>query len=196
MQKSLSPAGPRSRRSIRLGAIVLAFGLLAAACGSSSESSSNTINLGQEPLSPSVDDVQPATPDVGTLDVPFATFDGGTTNLDKYVGKPLVVNFFAAWCPNCVSEMPDFEAVHQEIGDSVNIVGLSIDSAAADALALIDRTGVTYDTGWDPKTNAYTVFGGFAMPTTVFIDSSGTVVEVFSGALNADALRKKIEQIT
>ena len=107
-----------------------------------------------------------------------------------------MVNFFAAWCPNCVSEMPDFEAVHKAVGDSVNIVGLSIDAAADDALSLIDRTGVSYDTGWDPQTAAYNVFGGFAMPTTVFIDSTGTVVEVFSGALNADALRKKLEQIT
>jgi len=196
MQKSLSPAGPRSRTHIRLGAILFTLGLVAAACGSSSGSGSDTIKLGQEPLSPSLEDVQPGTPDVSSLDVPYLTFDGQIQNLNAYAGKPLVVNFFAAWCPNCVSEMPDFEAVHQEIGDAVNIVGLSIDAKVADALGLIDRTGITYDTGWDPNTTTYGVFGGFAMPTTVFIDSSGTVVEVFSGALNADALRKKIEQIT
>jgi len=196
MQKSLSPAGPRSRKPIRLGAIVFTLGLVAAACGSSSGSSSDTIKLGQEPLSPSVEDVQPATPEVSTLDVAYLSFEGQVKNLSAYAGKPLVVNFFAAWCPNCVSEMPDFEAVHQEVGNTVNIVGLSIDAAAGDALGLIDRTGVTYDTGWDPNTTTYNVFGGFAMPTTVFIDSAGNVVEVFSGALNADALRKKIEQIT
>jgi len=179
MQKSYSPTGPSSRRPIRFGALLLAVGLIAAACSSSSSSSGD----GSTP--------------VGTdIDLAFSTFDGGTGNLTDYLGKPLVINFFAAWCPNCISEMPDFEAVHQELGDSVNFVGLSIDTAAADALDLIARTGITYDTGWDPDTSVYTAFGGFAMPTTIFVDSSGTIIEVFSGALSANALRDRIEQVT
>jgi len=192
MQQSHSPTKPRSRRPIRFGALLLAMGLIAAACGGSS--GSDAVN--SQPATPSADGSQLATPGATGIDVAYSTFDGGTANLSAYAGKPLVVNFFAAWCPNCISEMPDFEAIHQELGDSVSIVGLSIDTAAADALDLIARTGITYDTGWDPDTSVYTSFGGFAMPTTIFIDSSGTIVEVFSGALSADALRKKIEQVT
>ncbi len=196
MQKTDPPSRPKSRKSVRLAALLLATGLIAAACGSSSSSGSDTIKLGSEPLSPSIEDVQPATPDANITNVAYSTFEGGIGNLSEYAGMPLVVNFFAAWCPNCVSEMPDFEAVHQELGDSVNIVGLSIDAAVGDALDLIQATGITYDTGWDPRTEAFNAFGGFAMPTTVFIDSSGSIVEVFSGVLNADSLRQKIEQIT
>jgi len=185
---------PNRRRFLNLGAVLLSTALIAAACSGSSDS--DTIKLGSEPLSPSVEDIQQEAPDGLATNVGFSTFDGGVGSLSSYAGTPLVVNFFAAWCPNCISEMPDFEVVHQELGDSVSIVGLSIDAAVGDALDLIRATGITYDTGWDPRTDAFNVFGGFAMPTTVFIDSSGSIAEVFSGALNADSLRKKIEQIT
>ncbi|MFQ5556796.1 MAG: TlpA family protein disulfide reductase, partial [Acidimicrobiales bacterium] len=128
-------------------------------------------------------------------DVPFATFEGGTRTLAEYSGQPLVLNFFAAWCPSCVSEMPDFEAVHQELGDEVAFIGMSQDFDPADALALVEATGVTYDLGWDPDLALYGEFGGFAMPTTVFVSADGEVVEVFAGALTADALRAKIAGI-
>ncbi len=194
MQNPNHIAAPRSHRPIRFGAMFIAVGLIAAACSGGSDT--QTIKLGEQPLAPAIEDVQPDTPEGLNLDIAFDTFDGQVGNLGAFVGRPLVVNFFAAWCPTCISEMPDFEAVHQQLGDSVAIVGLSIDADARDALELIDQTGITYDTGWDPRTTAYIEFGGFAMPTTVFIDSSGEVVEVFSGGLNVDALLDKIDQIT
>lgn len=193
MQRSLSTAGPRSAKSIRVGVLLLVFGLVASACGSSS--GSNTVESGAASSAVSGGDVGASASAVAGIDVAFINFDGSPRNLSEYAGRPLVVNFFAGWCPECNAEMPDFEAAHQQLGDSVAFVGLSIDSAAADALDVIARAGVTYDTGWDPNTSAYDFFGGFAMPTTAFINSSGTVVEVFSGALSTDALRKKIEQI-
>jgi len=194
MQRSLFPSGPRSARSIRFAALLLAFGLVASACGSSS--GSKTVVSGAASSAVSGGDVGSSASAVAGIDVAFTNFDGSARNLSEYSGKPLVVNFFAGWCPACNAEMPDFEAVHQELGDSVTFVGLSIDSVAADALDVIARTGVTYDTGWDPNTSAYNFFGGFAMPTTAFIDSAGTVVEVFSGALDVNTLREKLKQIT
>ncbi len=194
MHNSNPFTAPRSHRPIRFGALLIAVGLIAAACSGGSDT--QTIKLGEQPLAPAIEDIQSEAPEGLDLDIAFGTFDGQIANLGDYAGQPLVVNFFAAWCPSCISEMPDFEAVHQQVGDSVAMVGLSIDADAIDALELIDQTGITYDTGWDPRTTAYIEFGGFAMPTTVFIDASGEVVEVFSGALNAEALLDKIDQIT
>jgi thiol-disulfide isomerase/thioredoxin len=87
--------------------------------------------------------------------------------------------------------MPDFEAVHQDIGDRVTIVGLATTDTEDKALAMVERTGVTYPTYTDPG-SAMAFFGGTSMPTTVFIDAAGEVVDVSSEKLDEAELRSRI----
>src|SRR5690606_27352109 len=124
-----------------------------------------------------------APPAVGDL-----PFDGEPANTGSYRGRPLVLNFFAEWCAPCVAEMPDFETVHQEVGDEVAFLGLSLLEPEENAQGLIARTGITYDVGRDADGSAYEHFAGLAMPTTVFIDAAGTAREVHSGPLTAAEL--------
>jgi thiol-disulfide isomerase/thioredoxin len=158
----------------RLTIAVFAVSLLAVACGG---------------------DAEQATPDADSVvGLTYQTFDGATEQFDDRVGMPLVVNFFAEWCVNCIQEMPDFEAVSQELAGEVGFLGISIDRGSAEALALVDATGVTYDVGWDPGEELYAHFRGLAMPTTAFVDASGTITRVWSGVLDAETLREKIDE--
>jgi hypothetical protein len=54
---------------------------------------------------------------------------------------------------------------------------------------------VTYPTYNDPDSNALTFFGGLNMPTTVFIDAAGEVVDVNSGPLTEDEIRAKLADL-
>jgi thiol-disulfide isomerase/thioredoxin len=171
----------------RIASLIVALALLAAACGN---------DTATEPA---------ATPDVTTpcseapssdnvFGIAYETFDGEPARLDDHLGTPLVINFFAQWCVNCVQEMPDFQEVSKEFAGEVDFVGLSIDKGAAEALELIDATGVTYPTGWDPTEEIYAHFRGLSMPTTVFVDADVQIQRVWSGALDADAPRDKISE--
>lgn len=128
-----------------------------------------------------------------SLDVPFQFMDGTEANLADFGGKPLVLNFWASWCPACVAEMPDFEQVHAKLGDEVFFLGMNMqetDTAAADFL--IEQTGVSYQLGLDPDGRIFNMFGGIAMPTSVFIDETGNVVTTHAGAIFADDLEELI----
>ncbi|MFP3915232.1 MAG: TlpA family protein disulfide reductase [Actinomycetota bacterium] len=130
-----------------------------------------------------------------SLDVPFEYFDGTQGNLADFGGRPLVVNFWASWCPACVAEMPDFERVHTRLGEDVAFLGLAMqESDESAARELIEETGVTYELGRDPDGSIFADFGGIAMPTTVFIDRDGAVVSTHPGAIFADDLEATIRR--
>ena len=136
---------------------VLSIGLFV---GGSSESSSD----------------QTQTPAPGVV---FSTFEGKQVTLHDFRGQPVVLNFFASWCPACIAEMPDFEAVHSGLGDrDVKIIGVAQSEvpplgSAEGALALRESTGITYDIFQDPTGALYSAFQGFTMPTTLFFDEAG-----------------------
>ena len=123
----------------------------------------------------------------------FELFDGGTGTIADYEGTPLVVNFFASWCPPCVREMPEFQDVFESLEGRVAFLGLSQDSSSRAALDLVERTGVTYDVGWDLDLEVYGATESVAMPTTVFVSPSGELLDTFAGALDADSLAELVE---
>ena len=120
------------------------------------------------------------------------TFDGSTKALSDLPSMPVVVNFFASWCPSCIAEMPDFEAVSQSFDGDVQFVGLAMQDRPESAEALVAETGVTYEVGADPNGDIFAQMGGLGMPTTVFIDADGVITSVHSGQLTADSLTDKI----
>ena len=139
-------------------------------------------------------DISPEVPGGTNLsDATFDTFDGGTRTLAEYAGTPLVVNFFASWCPPCVREMPEFQAVFERLDGQVAFLGLSQDQSASDALDLVEATGVTYDMGWDPDLEVYRATGSVAMPTTAFVSPQGELLDTFAGALDTESLAERIE---
>ena len=124
----------------------------------------------------------------------YEAFDGGTANTSAFLGTPLVINFFAEWCPPCVAEMPAFEAVHQERQGEVAFLGISTQESSADGESIIESTGITYDVGRDPDGEMFATFRGTGMPTTALVDASGTVVDVHSGALTSQELRDWLDE--
>jgi cytochrome c biogenesis protein CcmG, thiol:disulfide interchange protein DsbE len=127
------------------------------------------------------------TGDLLTTELP--TFqEGERFRLADVVGGPVVVNFFSSWCAPCVREMPAIEAVKQALDGEVTFVGVDVQDTIDDGLALIEETGITWETARDPDgvlTLAAQVQG---MPTTLLLDDGGQVLERHTGALTQDDL--------
>ncbi|CAN5841184.1 MAG: TlpA family protein disulfide reductase [Acidimicrobiia bacterium] len=129
------------------------------------------------------------------VDASFTYFDGTNGTLANFRGKPLVLNFWASWCPACVAEMPDFQEVSERFAGRVEFLGMNMQEVSLDAaLGLVEATGVEYRMAHDPDGAIFQMFGGVAMPTTVFIAATGEVVRVHAGAIFAADLVALIEQ--
>lgn len=125
----------------------------------------------------------------------FALFDGGTASFAEFEGRPLVVNFWASWCPACVNELPEFQEVHERIGDEVTFVGVANRDPREASEALADEVGLTYTLADDPAGDLFRSLDLIAMPSTLFISPDGEVEEVFAGQLTASALQERIDRL-
>jgi thiol-disulfide isomerase/thioredoxin len=124
----------------------------------------------------------------------YTAFDGTSARLADLRGTPIVVNFWASWCPPCVGEMPAFERVHQAYGDRVRFVGLAVNDAEASARTRARLSGVTYPLGFDPEGRIGAAFGLVNLPATVLIDRDGTVVHISQAhALSAEELTALVD---
>lgn len=112
--------------------------------------------------------------------------EGPPRATSDYRGRPLIVNFWASWCAPCVEEMPDLDGIARQAGERLQVLGVNRDDDAEQAQALAERLGVSYDLALDEDDSLFPAVGGFGMPTTLFVDSSGMVVHRRTGALSAD----------
>jgi len=128
------------------------------------------------------------------LRAPVSTLDGDPLDLADFVGGPLVVNFFAESCPPCVAEMPTFEAIANEVAPDITFVGVSEDPSSVSARRIIEQTGITYPVVWDRDGSALVSFEALGMPTTLFVDRDGIILELHTGALSAEDLRARLAE--
>ena len=120
----------------------------------------------------------------------FPDIEGRQVELTQYLGKPLVLNFWATWCPPCVKEMPDLEALHAK-HQGVHIVGLAVDTVV-NVEKFITKVQVSYPlliTGHGGIQLMRTLGnkqGG--LPFTVVFNEKGQVATQILGQIKPDEL--------
>ncbi len=128
----------------------------------------------------------------------FTVVDGNgrSVNLSDYFGKPIVLNFWASWCPPCKAEMPHFEKAFKENSDvhflMVNVT--AIDSMV-DAKSFVENGGYTFPVLFDINDDASNAYGVTSYPRTFFIDKNGNVVSYAVGMLSEQSLNNAIATI-
>jgi len=180
-------------RRARWATLITAVALVAAACTSAGGDA--TPDQGETaPEATSATRQEPAGPPAPST--PFVLFDGSAASFAYYKGTPLVVNFWASWCPSCVAEMSAaFLPAQQRLGEQVAFVGLNIQDERAKAEELVAETGVLFDLAEDADGALYVELGGLGMPFTVFINADGEVVDEHNGPLTEGQLVEKIEEV-
>jgi cytochrome c biogenesis protein CcmG/thiol:disulfide interchange protein DsbE len=171
--------------------LAIVLSVVAAACGGDGDEGGNAVG---RPSSQESEGVAEADGDLPSVEVEMA--DGTTATLTDFVdGTPLVLNFFASWCAPCRAEMPGFAAVHRDIGDRVNFLGLALQDTNDASAELVELTGVAYPWGLDPTGEILVELGGFAMPTTVYIAADGEIVGTENGAIDESQLRDRLTDL-
>ncbi len=124
---------------------------------------------------------------VGT-DAPGAavhTLDGTSTDLAQYIGKqPVLLEFWATWCPVCKELEPKMLDLAKRYGSQVKFVGVavSVNESPKRVKLYAEKYGYPYDLVFDTDGNAVTAYDVPATSYIVVIDKSGKVVYTGQGA--------------
>ena len=112
-------------------------------------------------------------------DITLTTLDGATLRLSDLRGKIVLVNFWATWCEPCKTETPDLVAAASDFKDrGLEIVGINLTDQDSDLDAIrrfVRLYGIPYPIMLDPEKKAQNAFGIYPIPTSYFIDSTGTI---------------------
>lgn len=123
-------------------------------------------------------------------------YTGGEIRIGDLRGKPVVVNFWASWCPPCRQEAPLLERMAKEYRErGVVFVGVNVWDNDEDARRFLQEFGVSFPTGPDPRGQISIDYGVTGLPETFFIDRQGQVTHKWLGPVPEDRFRGLIEEI-
>lgn len=132
----------------------------------------------------------------GLPELHLQTLDGTPQALSAYPSGPLVINLWASWCPPCRREMPVLSAV-QQARDDVTILLVNQGEAPDTVLGFLDELDQPLNhVLLDPRSSLSGHYGSGALPTTLFIDAEGRVVDSHLGELTRARLSRGIDAIT
>jgi peroxiredoxin len=124
---------------------------------------------------------------------------GRTYQLSQLRGKPIIINFWASWCPPCRQEMPALQAVYEKYtGESLQILAINVTNQDNERSVeqFISSSQLTFPILFDDYGEVSDRYRVSSLPTTYFIDQNGVIADIVIGGPMPEALiLSKVENI-
>ena len=126
-------------------------------------------------------------------------WEGNEVQLSDMKGKPVILNFWASWCPPCKAEMPDFEEAYKEHGDEIVFMMINLTDGYRETVEKaknhIGKEGYTFPVYFDTKSEVGYSFSVSSIPATYLIDAKGNIVGHAIGMIDSESLAQAIEAL-
>lgn len=139
----------------------------------------------------------PAAPAIGhpAPEISLVNTGGQSFSLSDLRGTPVVLNFWATWCPPCRAELPELQAASERLAGQVAIIGVNQGEAPADVQAFAGQLDLTFEIPLDVQMEASRRYQVRSLPTTFFIDRSGVIRQMQVGPLTEATLSQQLRSV-
>jgi peroxiredoxin len=123
---------------------------------------------------------------------------GGRLDLAEYRGKVVWLDFWASWCPPCLTSLPELEKLRKQMpAKDFQILAVNLDKDPGKALSFLKKNPVGYPSASDPEGSLPEKFGLQTMPTSYLIDRDGTIRLVHEGYRSGDidTIRREVRKL-
>ena len=118
---------------------------------------------------------------------------GGTLDLAKAPGVPMVVNLWGSWCSPCRAELPVVQQLADAVGDRVRVLGVISKDGMPQAESFAEDAKVTFPSAFDGQGDLMAKEGLNYLPVTYFVDASGAVTYTQVGPVGSlDQFRRLV----
>jgi peroxiredoxin len=137
-------------------------------------------------------------PEQGSLAPGFSLENtrGEIIDLSDFLGRPVLINFWATWCAPCRIEMPfiqDRYDTYQE--DGLAVLAINFDEPKEDVAYFRNELGLTFDLLLDPGGEIQGLYQILGYPTSYFVDQNGVIQALHIGVMTEGQLDDYLEQI-
>lgn len=140
------------------------------------------------------------------IDEPFQTDfivfndEGEEVSISDYRGKTVILNFWASWCPPCIEEMPEFEALHKKLNEEETVIlAVNVTDGQREtkktANRFLEEEDIDLNILYDEELNGATEFGILVIPQTYVIDKEGFVQFGLMGMTDETVLTAMLERM-
>lgn len=130
-------------------------------------------------------------------DFELKTIDGKIVRLADFKGQPVMLNFFATWCPPCRTEMPTLQEIYREYeSQGFVLLAINLNESNLAVNKFRESYGLTFPIVIDKEDRVSRVYDIVPLPTSYFVDRNGVVQGRWTGELSKEKLRSFVKQIS
>lgn len=140
--------------------------------------------------------VVPAEVNFAAPDLPLEDLDGNPVSLDDYLGRVVLVNLWATWCPPCREEMPTLQAFYEKYKDDGFVLVAINQEEPRDVVApFVQEFGLTFPVWLDLEYLAEREFETMNLPSSYVVDRNGQVRLMWIGGISKKNLEKFVPDL-
>jgi thiol-disulfide isomerase/thioredoxin len=123
------------------------------------------------------------------------SLEGSRVSLSDFTGHPILINYWATWCPPCREELPLIQDRLDRYSPDLVVLTINAGEDPETVQNYIQQKAFTFHVLLDPEWKAEALYGIYAYPTSVFIDREGLIQARYVGGMSADILDEYLDLI-